>query len=41
MKKPKKTSQGRSQAKSARSFHVGVLVAVLLTIGGVTAIAKY
>jgi hypothetical protein len=41
MKKPKKTSRTRSAAKSARSFRVGVLVAVLLVIGVVTAIAKY
>jgi hypothetical protein len=41
MKKSKKTSQSRFAAKSARSFRVGVLVAVLLVIGVVTAIAKY
>lgn len=41
MKKPKKTGQNPSIAESLRSFRAGVLVAVLLTIGGVTAIAKY
>jgi hypothetical protein len=41
MKKLKKTSQSRSAAKSARSFRAGVLIAVLLVIGVVTAIAKY
>jgi ribosomal protein L25 (general stress protein Ctc) len=41
MKKSKKTNQSCSAARRARSFRVGVLVAVLLVIGVVTAIAKY
>ena len=41
MKKPKKTSQRRSAAGRARLFRVGVLVAVLLVIGAMTAIARY
>lgn len=41
MQKPKKTSQSPSLAESLRSLRAGVLVAILLTIGGVTAIARY
>lgn len=42
MKKPKKkTVQSFSVSRSTRSFRAGVLVAVLLVIGAVTAIAKY
>jgi hypothetical protein len=41
MKMPKKDSQSRSVLESLRSFRAAVLVALLLTIGAVTAIAKY
>lgn len=41
MKKPKKTVQSFSVSRSTRSFRAGVLFAVLLVIGAVTAIAKY
>jgi len=41
MKMPKKDSQSRSALESLRSFRAVVLVALLLTIGAVTAIAKY
>jgi hypothetical protein len=41
MKKPKKASQSFSALTSVCSFRAGVFVAVLLMVGGVTAIAKY
>jgi hypothetical protein len=41
MKKPKKTGQSRAAARRERLFRVGVLVAVLLVIGAMTAIARY
>jgi hypothetical protein len=41
MKKPKKTRQSRAAARRERLFRAGVLVAVLLVIGAMTAIARY
>ena len=41
MKKPKKTIRSRAAARRERLFRVGVLVAVLLVIGAMTAIARY
>ena len=41
MKKPKKTNERRAAARRARLFRVGVIAAVLFSIGAVTVIARY